>query len=63
MRWILSIVGVIFVLAGIVWILQGVNVLLGSMMSGQPLYAVLGFVMAVLGVVMLVFANRRRQPN
>jgi hypothetical protein len=60
MKWVLNILGVLLILVGIVWILQGINILLGSFMSGQPLYAVLGIVVAIIGVFLLVFANRRR---
>ena len=63
MKWFLRCVGVLLILVGVVWILQGVNVLLGSFMSGQPLYAVLGLVVSALGVVILIFSNRRRQMN
>ncbi len=60
MKWVLNVVAVILVLVGLVWILQGVNVLPGSFMSGNPLYTVLGLVLAVIGGVMLYFSNRRR---
>jgi hypothetical protein len=60
MKWVLNILGVLLILVGIVWILQGINVLLGSFMSGQPLYAVLGIVVAIIGAFLLYFANHRR---
>ena len=60
MKWFLNILGVLLILVGVVWILQGINILLGSFMSGQPLYAVLGIVVAIIGIFLLVFANRRR---
>ena len=59
MKVALSILGVIMILVGIVWILQGFNVLPGSFMSGQMQYAVLGLVLDVVGVILLVFTNRR----
>ena len=59
MRWLLSIVGAVLILAGAVWILQGVNILPGSFMSGNPTYAGLGVVSAVVGIVILVWANRK----
>ncbi len=61
MKWLFNILGVILVLVGAVWILQGVNILPGSFMSGQMLYAVLGVIVGVVGVVVLVIANRRRK--
>ncbi len=60
MRVVLSILGVLLALVGIVWILQGFNILLGSFMSGQILYAILGLVLAIIGIGLLVYANRRR---
>jgi hypothetical protein len=59
MRWVFNIVGVILILIGAVWILQGVNILMGSFMSGQPQYAGLGIVAALVGIGLLVWANRR----
>lgn len=59
MKLVLNIFGVLFSLVGLVWILQGVNVLQGSMMSGHIQYSFLGVGALVIGVVMLFFANRR----
>jgi hypothetical protein len=59
MKIALSILGVLMILAGVVWILQGFNVLLGSMMSGHMEYAVLGLVVGIIGVGLLIYANRR----
>jgi hypothetical protein len=63
MKIVLRILGVLFILIGLVWILQGINVLPGSMMSGQIQYAVLGLVAAALGGLMLFFANRKTRPT
>ncbi len=59
MKVVLNIIGVLLTLLGLVWILQGFNVLLGSMMSGHIQYAVLGLIVAIIGVGLLVYANRR----
>ena len=61
--WIRGIIGVILCLTGIVWFLQGVNVLHGSMMSGRGGYAVLGAVVFVLGAALLGWAWRRRSAG
>jgi hypothetical protein len=58
--WIRSIIATLLCVAGIVWILQGVNVLHGSMMSGRGGYAVLGAVVLVLGISSLIWTWRRR---
>ena len=61
MRIVLTIVGSLLTLMGVIWFLQGINVLPGSFMSGQMKWAVNGGIAAVVGVGLLVFANRRRQ--
>ena len=54
----MMIVGVLLVLIGGVWILQGINVLPGSFMTGQTKWAVIGTVTAIVGIVLLVTARR-----
>jgi hypothetical protein len=61
MRWVGIIVGVLMVVAGVVWTLQGFNILGGSFMSGHLRYAVLGLVVGVVGLLLVgVSALRRR---
>jgi hypothetical protein len=61
MKIIGNILGVLLVLIGIVWFLQGINVLPGSFMTGQIRWAVFGGLAFLIGVVFLVFANHRRR--
>jgi len=63
MRIALTIVGSLFTLMGVIWFLQGINVLPGSFMSGQMKWAVNGGIAAGVGVILLVFANRRRHTS
>jgi hypothetical protein len=63
MRIILSIIAIILILVGVVWILQGINVIGGSVMTGQSQWAAYGAIAAVVGVVLLIFANRRKAPS
>ena len=63
MRWLLIIGGAVLILVGMVWFFQGINVLLGSFMSGNSLYTVLGGVLVVVGSLMLYFSNRSRGSN
>ena len=63
MRITFNIVGVILVLFGTVWFLQGINVLPGSFMTGQIRWAVYGGIAAVVGIGLLLKANRRKQSR
>jgi hypothetical protein len=60
MRILWNIVGVLALLIGGVWFFQGINVLLGSFMSGQPRWAIIGGIVFLVGLAVLFFANRRR---
>jgi hypothetical protein len=59
MRIALNIAGILCLLVGCVWILQGINILPGSFMTGQTKWAVYGGIVAVAGVGLLISANRR----
>jgi hypothetical protein len=59
MKWLFNIIGVILILVGFVWFLQGINILLGSFMSGNTLYSVLGILLVVTGIILLAYTNRR----
>ncbi len=60
MKITLDVVGALLILAGGVWFLQGINVLPGSYMTGQIQWAIYGGIAAVIGIGLLVFANRDR---
>jgi uncharacterized membrane protein HdeD (DUF308 family) len=60
MRIALNISGVLCLLVGCVWILQGINVLPGSFMTGQTKWAEFGILLVIAGIGILVSANRRR---
>lgn len=52
------IAGMVFVLVGAVWFLQGIDVLGGSSMTGHAFWAFVGAPMVVVGVLLL----RRPKP-
>ena len=56
----LVVVGALLVLAGVTFGLQGMGVLGGSAMSGKTLWAVVGPIVAVLGLGAVVAGVRRR---
>ena len=60
MRIALNVTGVLCLLIGCVWFLQGINVLPGSFMTGQTKWAVYGGLLLIVGIGVLIVANRRR---
>jgi hypothetical protein len=61
MKITLNILGALLVLFGTIWFLQGINILPGSFMTGQIQWAVYGGIAVILGIALLIRANRRRQ--
>ena len=59
MRALLIAFGVVMVLGGAVWTLQGLDILGGSAMSGVEIWAIIGPIVAGLGVALIVVAARR----
>jgi hypothetical protein len=53
------IVGVLLILGGAVWFLQGINVLPGSFMTGQIQWAVYGGLAIAAGIAMIIIGGRR----
>ena len=58
--WARGVSGALLGLLGIVWVLQGLDIAKGSGMSGHAIWAVLGAVLIVVGVVLLRAANTLR---
>jgi hypothetical protein len=52
-------IGAIVTLLGIIFALQGFDVIGGSGMSGKTLWAILGPIIAIVGVVVMVRAVRQ----
>ena len=60
MRIVVIVAGVLCLLLGCVWILQGINILPGSFMTGQTKWAIYGALLVIIGIGLLFSANRRR---
>lgn len=59
-RTVLTVVGVVAVLVGGVWIGQGANLIPGSFMTGDRNWLAIGIFVAAAGVAAIVFGLRRR---
>lgn len=60
MKIVLKIIGGLLIISGGIWILQGINVLPGSFMTGQIRWAIYGGTAAIVGIVVIVLANKRK---
>ena len=60
MRMTLNIAGVVALLLGLLWILQGSNILAGSAMSGQSTWLYIGIMLVLVAIGLFYTASRRR---
>jgi len=63
MRMLVRALAILLIAGGIVWILQGINVLPGSFMSGQIQWAYRGAIATVAGLVVLLITFRRKRTR
>lgn len=59
MKWIANIIGVLMILIGIIWILQGTNILPVGGMAGQGQWTFIGSLVGIAGLGLLLYVNRR----
>ena len=52
--------GVLAVVVGALWTLQGLDILDGSRMSGVGIWSVIGPVVAVAGLILIIIGERTR---
>ena len=62
-RWVGSILGALFILAGVVWALQGLRVINAGQMAGESKWILRGVILAVVGVILVIVANRRKAAS
>ena len=59
--WPFLVPGVILSGVGLVWTLQGLGILRGSVMSGSSLWATIGPIVLVVGLILVGIAIARRR--
>lgn len=57
------VIGVVLVVVGGVWVLQGIGIAQGSVMTGRPIWAVVGAVLIIAGAVVLRRAINRAKAQ
>lgn len=63
MRWVWLIVGILVFLMGALWTLQGLDLVGGSPMSGVTLWAIVGPIVAIVGLVLAGVGLRKPKPG
>lgn len=61
MAIVAKIIGGLLMLAGIIWFLQGINVLPGSFMTGQTQWALYGVIAFLLGAALWIWQGRQKK--
>lgn len=62
MQGVSTLLGLLMICLGVVWILQGLNVaFLDSFMAGDPKWAVYGAILALLGVGQAIWSVTRKR--
>lgn len=60
---VLRIFSILLILVGLVWFLQGINILPGSYMTGQIQWAINGGIAMVVGLGLFFSSNRRKKTK
>ncbi|MEU4688510.1 hypothetical protein [Actinoplanes sp. NPDC023714] len=61
--WLTMSLGLLAIVLGAVWTLQGLDYLAGHLMSDQPVWAAVGGVVAAGGLALVVVGMRRREAG
>jgi predicted membrane channel-forming protein YqfA (hemolysin III family) len=59
-RWFSKAIALLFVVVGLIWLLQGIDMLKMSFMSGEPFWAVIGGIAFFVGVGFFIYVWRKR---
>ena len=64
-NWPYLVGGILLAAMGLIWTLQGLNILGGSVMSGVTVWAVIGPIVMVVGLVLIGIgvARARKRPD
>jgi hypothetical protein len=60
MKILFYVIGGLLILGGAVWVLQGVNILPGSFMTGEIQWAINGAIAIAIGIGLILFGRTRK---
>ena len=59
MRFVWLILGALAIAVGIIWTLQGLNILGGSVMSGDTTFVIVGPIVGIVGLILVAVGIRQ----
>jgi hypothetical protein len=62
-NWAFVVVGIVLFLVGLVWTLQGLDIVTGSFMSGAKLWLAIGLLLGIGGIFLVSSGVRRLRSN
>lgn len=63
MKTTFKILSILLMITGVIWFLQGINILPGSFMTGQIQWAVYGGIAFVVGIVLWIASKKYGSTN
>lgn len=60
LKTIVKIIAFLLIFAGVIWILQGMNILPGSYMTGDPQWAINGVITVLIGTGLIWFTSQKK---
>ena len=61
--WLPMTIGLLAIILGALWTLQGLDILTDSKMSGQEIWAIVGGAVAAFGLILVVIGERVRSRS
>jgi uncharacterized membrane protein YdcZ (DUF606 family) len=59
MKWVLIIIGILVLIVGVIWALQGTNILHYGPMAGHRRWIAIGGLLGIIGIILVVVGARR----
>ncbi len=63
MKWVLIVLGVLLLVVGVIWALQGTNVLSYGQMAGHKRWIVIGGGLGIIGIVLIILGARIKRAR
>ena len=60
MKWVLIIIGALLLFVGVIWALQGTNILSYGQMAGHKRWIVIGGGLGIIGIILIILGARMK---